>query len=428
MVCEANLIESLLKSRDFSSASAYPPSFPVLLGDSSLLLLDGDEHKRKRATVAPAFTPTVFSSYFPTLLRNTYRFWQMVEQTATESSPITMMSVMKDYYLRNIIDITSGMDLSEDDFEELKEQFYTLTAGITALPFSGGLNRAKKARVSIRSFFGKAIRRILIDNADEIDQLRSANDDLSPSVARVLKSSNVDILAVAVAQTDLKTGSNEVHDETILDDLANMVVLLWIAGYSTQAAVAVCCIVEMQRNPDMYERLLEEQENIMEDSESPELSYEQVKKQMPLLDSYVREITRYHPPVQVAFRKASRDTTIGGHFVKKGDKVGVDFKAAQRDDKFFRNADNLIIDRFIGENADNPKRVLSWSTGPHICLGQALSMLSIKTTLAVLLRNYGLELKKGQNLSMKALPERGPRSGLQVVKCTRRALHQEGSF
>ena len=69
----------------------------------------------------------------------------------------------------------------------------------------------------------------------------------------------------------------------------------------------------------------------------------------------VEEFLRYMTPIQLLGRIATRDTTLHGRTIGKGDSVGVLYGSANRDEGEFPQADRCVLDR-----RRNPAILLLW--------------------------------------------------------------------
>jgi cytochrome P450 len=115
-------------------------------------------------------------------------------------------------------------------------------------------------------------------------------------------------------------------------------------------------------------------------SERPELRAELCERP-DLVPAYVEEIVRYKTPVQFGVRWATADTEVAGVKVPAGSEVLVLFGAANRDPRRFPEPD-----LFDPHRTDN--HPMSFSIGPHYCLGAALSRMEIQLTIPMLLRRF----------------------------------------
>lgn len=98
-----------------------------------------------------------------------------------------------------------------------------------------------------------------------------------------------------------------------------------------------------------------------------------------LIGSAVEEFLRYDPPIQHFRRTATRDTSIAGRRIGAGDKVAVFFASTNRDEEVFCRPDHLDIAR-------TPNDHLSFSHGPHFCLGNALARMQARIAIGECVR------------------------------------------
>src|SRR5438477_374403 len=95
----------------------------------------------------------------------------------------------------------------------------------------------------------------------------------------------------------------------------------------------------------------------------------------------VEEFLRYDPPVTATLRIAKEDVAIGGTTIPAGHDVFPIIAAANRDPRQFKDPDTLVIDR-----PDN--KHLTFSGGPHFCLGAPLARLEGQIAFSTLLRRF----------------------------------------
>lgn len=99
-----------------------------------------------------------------------------------------------------------------------------------------------------------------------------------------------------------------------------------------------------------------------------------------LLLGAVEELLRLTSPVQGLCRVATADTAVGGVSLRAGSRVLLCYGAANRDRREFGpEADSLDVRREV-------KRLLSFSSGPHYCMGAPLARLQGRVVLDELLQ------------------------------------------
>lgn len=122
-----------------------------------------------------------------------------------------------------------------------------------------------------------------------------------------------------------------------------------------------------------------------------------------LLPAAVEESLRLEPAAAAVDRYATRDASIGGAGIRRGDPVTVSLAGANRDPAVFPDPDRYDIRR------PNSARHLAFARGPHFCLGAHLARLETTAAVAALLGGLpGLRLDPGQPPAPSGLIFRKP--------------------
>jgi len=138
-------------------------------------------------------------------------------------------------------------------------------------------------------------------------------------------------------------------------------------------------------------------------AERPDLQ-DRVRMNGALVPALIEECLRLEPPVPLMFRTATRDIEVEGRQIKKGDKVGLLFGAANRDPAVFEYPDEVRIDR-------PHNRHLAFGAGPHRCIGSNLARLQIRVAIERLLERLPpFRLPDGAEISYLSGQARGPAS------------------
>jgi cytochrome P450 len=102
---------------------------------------------------------------------------------------------------------------------------------------------------------------------------------------------------------------------------------------------------------------------------------EKLEQNPDLIPNAVSEIIRWQTPLAHMRRTALQDYDLFGVPIKGGDKIGLWYLSANRDESVFTDADKLIVDR------ENARRHLSFGYGIHRCVGARLAELQIRILL-----------------------------------------------
>ena len=126
-----------------------------------------------------------------------------------------------------------------------------------------------------------------------------------------------------------------------------------------------------------------------------------------LMDTAVEELLRAYAPVTMA-RAVTEDIEFGGCPMRQGDKVLMNFPAANRDPSVFDRADEVLLDR-------QENRHVAFGSGIHRCAGSNLARMELRVALEEWLRRAPVfHLDGGAEVVWAGGQVRGPRQ-LQVV-------------
>jgi cytochrome P450 len=105
---------------------------------------------------------------------------------------------------------------------------------------------------------------------------------------------------------------------------------------------------------------------------------QRVRANPALIPALVEETLRIEPPIPLMFRRVRRDVEIAGQQLQQGDWLALFFGAANRDPAVFEHPERVDIDR-------PHYRHLTFSAGPHRCIGSNLARLQIRIAMEQLL-------------------------------------------
>jgi len=108
----------------------------------------------------------------------------------------------------------------------------------------------------------------------------------------------------------------------------------------------------------------------------------ELRQDPSLLPQATEEILRWSSPVICFGRTVTRDIELGGQQLRAGDRVGLFYPSANRDEGVF--ADPF---RFDIRRSPNP-HVAFGGGGPHFCLGASLARTELKVMIGEILRRF----------------------------------------
>jgi cytochrome P450 len=173
-----------------------------------------------------------------------------------------------------------------------------------------------------------------------------------------------------------------------VDDMIvlGMAILTMIAGIDTTWSAIGSSLWHLATNDGDRERLVSEPE---------------------LMDSAVEELLRAYSPVTMA-RVVTEDVKFKGCPMKQGDKLLLNFPAANRDPTVFDRADQVLLDR-------QENRHVAFGSGIHRCAGSNLARMELRVALEEWLARVPIfHLAEGAEVLWAGGQVRGPRQ-LRVV-------------
>ena len=119
---------------------------------------------------------------------------------------------------------------------------------------------------------------------------------------------------------------------------------MMFAGHHTTSGTAAWTLIELLRHPDELARVDAELSELYADG--AEVSY-QALREMPHLESAVKEALRLHPPLILLLRVAKEDLTVGGRTVQAGQMVGASPAISNRIAADFPDPDAFVPGRYL---------------------------------------------------------------------------------
>ncbi|ADG98903.1 cytochrome P450 [Segniliparus rotundus DSM 44985] len=240
-------------------------------------------------------------------------------------------------------------------------------------------------------------------------------DDIVGERRRNPHESPTDILDLMLTAVDPETGEQ-------LDDanIRNQILTFLIAGSETSANAVSFALHHLAEQPELARQAQAEVEARWPGRDFPDIGYEDVAK-LRYLRRVTDETLRLWPVAPGYFRRARKDTTVGGHAFKQKDWVFVLLIGAHRDPASWgADADRFNPDRFSPENIRSlPPRIYKpFGTGPRACIGRQFALHEIILTLAAILHQFDLEPDPGYTITATEHPTLKP-AGLRLRLHTR---------
>ena len=387
------------KNYEFQKSAEARAALGRLLGDG-ILIAEGEEHKRQRRHLNPAFKYHHIRDLYPVFWEKSGEMVNVVTKelkngtAGTDTNDKGTVLEFDNWLSRCTLDIIgiAGMGFNfnaiHDPSNELNKLYRTVfgnetTPAARALMFLGqiipmGLVRFLPLRRNKEvGYATKAIR----STSRKLIEEKQAKIAADPDAA----ADDKDILAVAL-QSGAFTVSN----------LVDQTMTFLAAGHETTATATSWALLELAQRPKLQSDIRAEIRSQLPSfsPDSPDagnipLTADLMDKSVPLLHAFCAEVLRFHAPVPMTRRTTVVDTSILGHPIPKDTPVfivpwAVNFSKEQwgPDALEFKPERWLKGEKAHNGNAESTFSNLTFLHGPRSCIGMGFAKAEFACLLA----------------------------------------------
>lgn len=154
-------------------------------------------------------------------------------------------------------------------------------------------------------------------------------------------------------------------------EIASMVLQILVAGNDTTTSAMSSAMHHLAVTPGLEDRL---------------------RGNPDAISQFVEEVLRLGAPIQGLWRRATKDTELGGTNIREGEIVVLRFGAGNHDPAHFADPDALDPARA------NARQHLTFGAGPHFCVGNQLARAELRIAFGILLdRMRNFRLARGED-------------------------------
>lgn len=381
------------------NAEAYTKSrnyvgLRIVLGDG-LLLSEGDHWRRQRKLAQPAFHRSKLAGFAEQMSRATR---DLLGRWATEDAPepfdihremmrltfrIVGLTLFSSDVEGDARDVGEAMDVAMWWANDYAESIVRIPPAIPT-PANVRFRRAMKTLDAV-------VYRLIAERREQAKEAGFGED----------------LLGMLMEAVDETTGER-MTDKQLRDEVITMV----LAGHETTANLLSWTFLLLSKHPDVEERVREEAQRVLGDRD-PEL--EDVKK-LEATRMVIEESLRLYPPAWMFERQATQPDELGGYRIEPGAIVGVCSYVLHRHPRFWDDPERFDPDRFRADrSASRPRYAyLPFGGGPRTCIGNHFALMEAQILLAMIVREYRIELDPSHRVELDPLITLRPKRGIQV--------------
>jgi cytochrome P450 len=350
-----------------------------ILGDRSVLLLDGSEHLRHRRLMLPPFHGQRMQAYAETIRSATdieIDSWPVGE-------PFALLGTMQSLTLRVILKAVFGYEPGAEE-QELRRRLRAMVEPVTAprglalLLLLGRLGRSGRANEQFE------------ENRRKVDEV------LYAEIARRRAEPDLDqrddvFTALLLAEDE---NGERLTDREVRDEL----VTLLLAGHETTATGLAWTFDLLLHAPAELARALEGDD--------------------AYLDAVVKESLRVRPVIPGIGRVVRGEPfRLNGYAIPPGVEINPSIRMIHRREDLYPDAANFRPDRFLGENPPDTYTWVPFGGGTRRCLGASFAQMEMRIVLKRVLERCALHAADPEPdpVQFRAITM-SPRNGVRVVQ------------
>jgi cytochrome P450 family 117 subfamily A len=340
-----------------ASTSYYAEGFGVLLS-GTLFAFDGDEHRRVRGLMSPAFTRgRIRASDIPRVIDEVARKHaaQWVERRRVE-----VPAAAKDMALEVIFRL---IGVPAADVAVWRQQYGRyLLAGLPPRGVGPLHWVATRARDWLDARLGALVDRLRASGESEtlVGAMAQSRDEHGAFVERALVVANLRLLV--------------------------------LAGHETTAAAIAWTVLELAGSPRDQDRWRDEADGDL-------VALGTDPRRFTFAEALLRESLRLYPAVHSVIRRATRPLSVAGAEVAAGTIVNVPLVHLLRD-RHARDPDRFLPERWSSRPQPGTLETAMFGSGPHFCIGYHVAIVEgtlFNLVLARALREAGVRLTPAWN-------------------------------
>ncbi|KAG8099273.1 hypothetical protein GUJ93_ZPchr0013g36596 [Zizania palustris] len=414
-LADVNTVKQVLSDR----TGMYPknllnPYFARLLG-KGLVLIDGEEWKRHRKVVYPAFNMDKL---------------KMMTTTMTDCAR-SMISEWES-------ELTAAGGASKDGSAveiELSRRFEELTADVIShTAFGSSYVEGKQVFLAQRELQYLAFSSFLSVQFPGSSYLPTKKNMKTWSLDKKVRGMLMDIIKSRVANKDADGYGNDllglmlescaapehgaVAPALSMDEIIDECKTFFFAGHDTTSHLLTWTMFLLSTRPEWQEKLRAEVTAECGDGEVVPTG--DTLNKLKLVNMFLLETLRLYGPVSLIQRRAGTNLELGGGVtVPEGTILTIPIATIHRDKEVWGDdADDFKPERFengVSRAAKHPNALLSFSSGPRACIGQNFAMIEAKAVIAMILQRFSFSLSPDYVHAPTDVITLRPKYGLPVI-------------
>jgi sterol 14-demethylase len=175
------------------------------------------------------------------------------------------------------------------------------------------------------------------------------------------------------------------------NEITGILTASMFAGHHTSSGTAAWTLIELLRNPVWLGRVRDEIDGLF--ARDTEVTYQSLRE-VPVLESVIKEVLRLHPPLVILMRGVLQDFHVAGHTVPAGKLVAISPAVSHHLPELFALPERFDPERYAPGREEDAATFgwIPFGGGHHRCSGSAFALMQLKAIAVGLLRDWEFEL------------------------------------
>ena len=369
------------------AAGKFNQSLAALIGERSVLMLDGAEHLRHRRLLLPPFHGERMKAYGEVMLAAADAKIDQWSQGET----FALHPHMQDITLRVIIRTVFGFE-EGPRFDEMRRRMMRILELGAWAPL---LIPAMQVDLGRHSPWGKFLRARAHGDAYLFEAIAER---------RATGARGNDILSLLLDARD--EDGKPMNDAELRDELTTLLV----AGHETSATALAWAVRWTLGTPGLAYRLRTEIADAVRADGTKRLTAARAAE-LPLVDAICREALRLNPVVPLVGRILERPARVAGYDLPAGTPVVCSIYLAQRRPEVYPEPERFDPSRFLGKKL-TPSEFFPFGGGMRRCIGMSFALYEMRIVLARIFERAQLSLAssrpiRAERRSITLMPSEG---------------------
>jgi cytochrome P450 len=347
--------------------------FKPVLGNLSLLTLDGEKHLQHRKLMLPAFhgeRMQIYGKVMSNMTRDKITSWKV-------GSTVSLFEEIRDITFSIILHTVFGVDEDSFKFSKLDKSLQELLFTIKS-PFGLITLLSKSLHFNLGPITPWAKILKLRNDVDEglIDEIQSRRKTDLTNRADVLS-----ILLQVCDEAGLPMSNQEIRDEMLT---------LLIAGHETTATGITWALYHILSNDRILQTIKAELNNVL----GKDGNIITNANKLFYLDAVIKESLRLIPVVPYIVRLTKQNYQLNDFLLPKGVAIVPSIYLAHHETDHWFDSKIFSPERFLN-STEKPYTFLPFGGGARRCIGAAYAQYEMKIVLSEILFHSELILKRG---------------------------------